>query len=43
MVALIGIKDAQQLLEMRAALQAMTQAGVTKAKIANAKRLLGQK
>lgn len=43
LVALIEIKDAQHLLKMRAALQAMTQAGVTKAKIANAKRLLGQK
>jgi hypothetical protein len=43
LVALIEIKDAQHLLKMRAALKALTQAGVTKAKIANAKRVLGQK
>jgi hypothetical protein len=43
LVALIEIKDARHLLKMRAALQALTLAGVTKAKIANAKRLLGQK
>ncbi|MEH2565364.1 hypothetical protein [Bradyrhizobium sp. AZCC 2289] len=30
-------------LAMRAALKALTQAGITKAKIANAKRVLGQK
>ncbi|SIO49611.1 hypothetical protein SAMN05443247_06497 [Bradyrhizobium erythrophlei] len=43
LVALIEIKDAQHLLKMRAALKALTQAGITKAKIANAKRVLGQK
>jgi hypothetical protein len=40
LVALIERKDAEHLLAVRAALKVLTTTGVTKGKIANAKRLL---
>jgi hypothetical protein len=42
LVAIIEIKDAQHLLETRAALKALATTSVTKAKIATAKRLLAR-
>jgi hypothetical protein len=43
LVAIIEIKDARHLLQVREALKASATTGVTKAKTANAKRLLAHK
>lgn len=42
LIALIEIKDAQQPLKLRTALQALAAGKASKAQIANAKRLLAQ-